>query len=34
MAEWPEEDVAAFVAAARGSDGETLMVFPAQKAIF
>ena len=34
MADWSDEDVAAFVAAARSSDGETLMVFPAQKAMF
>jgi hypothetical protein len=34
MADWPDEDVAAFVATARNGAIEPLMVMPAQKAMF
>jgi hypothetical protein len=34
MADWPDDEVAAFVTAARNGTDEPLMVLPPQKALF
>jgi DNA modification methylase len=34
MADWPDEDIGAFVTAARSGTNEPLMVLPVQKAMF